>query len=57
MPKVTLKNGELEILISWLKSKRTREAKKNWLNEEVKLLSSRIQFLEDEKAIIEKKKD
>jgi hypothetical protein len=47
MPKVTLSNEEIKILVSWLKSKRSREMKKNWVlnNPSIWIIDRRIKVL------------
>lgn len=49
MPKVTLSHEEIRTLVSWLKSKRTREMKKLWGRNypTVIKLDSRIKLLEN----------
>lgn len=49
MPKVTLSQEEVEYIVSWLKRKRTLEAKKHWMlnNSNVDKISNRIKLLEN----------
>jgi hypothetical protein len=49
MPKISLSNEEIKILISWLKSRRTRIRNSSWFVTipELEKIDRRIKFLEN----------